>query len=54
VKARDACLLKLEGVSKAYRGSSNKAVDNLSLEVAPGEIFGFSDLTAQAKLPRLR
>jgi ABC-2 type transport system ATP-binding protein len=41
VIARDACLLRLEGVSKTYRGSSAKAVDNLSLEVVPGEIFGF-------------
>ncbi|HXL04654.1 MAG TPA: ABC transporter ATP-binding protein [Bacillota bacterium] len=40
-KAGDACLLRLEGVRKTYRGSSTKAVDNLSLEVAPGEIFGF-------------
>lgn len=41
VNAKDACLLKIEGVSKTYRGSSTKAVDNLSLEVVPGEIFGF-------------
>ena len=40
-KARNACLLKLEGVSKTYRGSSTKAVDNLNLEVRSGEIFGF-------------
>lgn len=34
-------LLKLESVSKTYRGSPAKAVDHLSLEVMPGEIFGF-------------
>ena len=36
-----ASLLKLEGVRKTYRGSSAKAVDNLSLEFRSGEIFGF-------------
>ncbi|HHY46571.1 MAG TPA: ABC transporter ATP-binding protein [Firmicutes bacterium] len=31
----------IEGVSKTYRGSTRPAVDNLDLEVRPGEIFGF-------------
>ncbi|HHT43685.1 MAG TPA: ABC transporter ATP-binding protein [Firmicutes bacterium] len=34
-------MLKLEGVSKRYKGASVLAVDNLNLEVRPGEIFGF-------------
>jgi ABC-2 type transport system ATP-binding protein len=34
-------LIKIEKVSKAYNRGSVKAVDNLSLHVKPGEIFGF-------------
>ena len=34
-------MLKLENVSKSYAKGRVKAVDNLSLEVKPGEIFGF-------------
>jgi ABC-2 type transport system ATP-binding protein len=34
-------MLKLEGVSKRYKGADVNAVDNLNLEVRPGEIFGF-------------
>ncbi|NLK17538.1 MAG: ABC transporter ATP-binding protein [Clostridiales bacterium] len=34
-------MLSLKNVSKSYGKSSVKAVDNLSLEVKPGEIFGF-------------
>ena len=34
-------MLKLEGVSKRYKGANVNAVDNLTLEVRPGEIFGF-------------
>jgi ABC-2 type transport system ATP-binding protein len=34
-------LLNIQGVSKAYNRGSVKAVDNLSLVVKPGEIFGF-------------
>lgn len=34
-------MLKLEGVTKRYKGASVNAVDNLHLEVRPGEIFGF-------------
>jgi ABC-2 type transport system ATP-binding protein len=41
VTSRNDNLLKLDGISKTYRGSSTKAVDHLSLEVRPGEIFGF-------------
>jgi ABC-2 type transport system ATP-binding protein len=34
-------LLSIKNLSKTYRGSKDKAVDDLSLEVRPGEIFGF-------------
>jgi ABC-2 type transport system ATP-binding protein len=34
-------LLNIQGVSKSYNRGSVKAVDNLSLVVRPGEIFGF-------------
>jgi len=36
-----ASLLRLEGVSKTYRGAARPAVDDLSLQVRAGEIFGF-------------
>ncbi|MGM0396220.1 MAG: ABC transporter ATP-binding protein [Bacillota bacterium] len=34
-------MLKLEGLIKSYNKGKIKAVDNISLEVRPGEIFGF-------------
>lgn len=34
-------MLRLQGVTKKYKGASVFAVDNLDLEVCPGEIFGF-------------
>lgn len=34
-------MLKLEQVSKTYGNKNAKAVDNISLEIHPGEIFGF-------------
>lgn len=34
-------LLKIQNVSKTYGKAKVKAVDNISLEVKPGEIFGF-------------
>jgi ABC-2 type transport system ATP-binding protein len=34
-------MLKIENLSKAYGDKKVKAVDNISLEVKPGEIFGF-------------
>jgi ABC-2 type transport system ATP-binding protein len=34
-------LLSIKGMSKTYRGSKVKAVDDLNLEVKTGEIFGF-------------
>jgi len=34
-------LLKIQGVTKSYAKGNVKAVDNLSLDIRPGEIFGF-------------
>lgn len=34
-------MLKIKGLSKTYSKSACKALDNLDLEVRPGEIFGF-------------
>ncbi|MFZ5815654.1 MAG: ABC transporter ATP-binding protein [Bacillota bacterium] len=34
-------MIEVINVSKSYSGSTKKAVDNLSLSVRPGEIFGF-------------
>ena len=34
-------MIKLYNVSKTYAKAQTKAVDNLSLEIKPGEIFGF-------------
>lgn len=34
-------MIEIIGVSKSYGGGTKKAVDNLSLTVRPGEIFGF-------------
>lgn len=34
-------MIEINAVSKSYGGGTKKAVDNLSLTVRPGEIFGF-------------
>lgn len=34
-------MLKLEGISKSYNKGAVKAVDNINLDIRPGEIFGF-------------
>lgn len=34
-------MLKIENISKAYDGGKVKAVDNINLDIKPGEIFGF-------------
>ncbi len=34
-------MLKINNLSKTYGNNNKKAVDNLSLEVKPGEIYGF-------------
>ncbi|MBN2048932.1 MAG: ABC transporter ATP-binding protein [Spirochaetales bacterium] len=34
-------MIELKGVSKTYRNAGKPAVDNLTLQVRPGEIYGF-------------
>lgn len=34
-------MLKLENLSKSYNKGQSKAVDNINLDIKPGEIFGF-------------
>ena len=34
-------MIEITNLSKTYRGSGKRAVDNLSFTVADGEIFGF-------------
>lgn len=34
-------MLKIENISKSYNKGAIKAVDNINLEIRPGEIFGF-------------
>ena len=34
-------MLKITNLSKRYGSSTVKSVDNLSLELKPGEVFGF-------------
>jgi ABC-2 type transport system ATP-binding protein len=43
-------MLNIKHLTKTY--GSKKAVDDLSLHIAPGEIYGFIGLTAQAKQQR--
>lgn len=45
-------MLKIENLTKQY--DEKKAVDDLSLHICPGEIYGFIGLTAQVKLLRLK
>ena len=42
-------MIELSGISKSYNKGAVKAVNNLSLTVRPGEIFGFLALTAPVK-----
>ena len=42
-------MLRIEHFTKTY--GTKTAVDDLSLHIAPGEIFGSSVITAQAKPP---
>ena len=46
-------MLKIEHFSKTYPGG-NRAVDDLSLHVAPGEIFGFIGHNGAGKTTTLR
>ena len=45
-------MLKIENLTKQY--DEKKAVDDLSLHICPGEIYGLSVITAQVKLLRLK
>nr|WP_330368679.1 ABC transporter ATP-binding protein [Alkaliphilus metalliredigens] len=47
-------MLKLEKVSKAYQKGTVKAVDDISFEVKPGEIFGFLGPNGAGKTTTLK
>jgi ABC-2 type transport system ATP-binding protein len=47
-------MLKLENVSKSYSSGNIKAVDNVSFEVKPGEIFGFLGPNGAGKTTTLK
>ncbi|MBU5676732.1 ABC transporter ATP-binding protein [Alkaliphilus sp. MSJ-5] len=47
-------MLKLENVSKSYSSGNVKAVDNVSFEVKPGEIFGFLGPNGAGKTTTLK
>jgi ABC-2 type transport system ATP-binding protein len=47
-------MIKLEGISKTYAKSANKAVDQLSLEIQDGEIFGFLGPNGAGKTTTIR
>lgn len=43
-------MLRIENLTKIY--GSHKAVDDLSLHIAPGEIYGFIGHNGAGKTPR--
>lgn len=47
-------MLKLENLSKSYSNGNIKAVDNVSFEVKPGEIFGFLGPNGAGKTTTLK
>ena len=47
-------MLKLENVSKSYGSDGMKAVDSISFEVKPGEIFGFLGPNGAGKTTTLK
>lgn len=47
-------MLKLENISKSYNGGLVKAVDSISFEVKPGEIFGFLGPNGAGKTTTLK
>lgn len=47
-------MLRLENVSKSYSSGGTKAVDNVSFEVRPGEIFGFLGPNGAGKTTTLK
>lgn len=42
-------MLKITNLTKTYKGSSKPAVNNISLDLKPGEIFGFLGLNGAGK-----
>ena len=42
-------MLTIENLTKVYKGSNKPAVDNISLSLKPGEIFGFLGLNGAGK-----
>ena len=46
-------MLKIENFSKTYPGG-NRAVDHLSLEVRPGDVFGFIGHNGAGKTTTIR
>lgn len=47
-------MLKLEALTKTYGKNSRPAVDNLSLEIQPGEIFGFIGANGAGKTTTIK
>lgn len=47
-------MIEINAVSKSYGGGTKKAVDNLSLTVKPGEIFGFLGPNGAGKTTTLK
>lgn len=47
-------LLKLQGISKSYNKGAVKAVDNISLDIKSGEIFGFLGPNGAGKTTTLK
>lgn len=47
-------MLKLNGLSKSYNKGLIKAVDNISLDIRPGEIFGFLGPNGAGKTTTLK
>lgn len=45
-------MISIKHFSKIYSGSSVKSVDDLSLEIKGGEVYGFWGTTVRAKAPR--
>ena len=42
-------MLEITNLSKTYKGSNRPAVNNISLSLKPGEIFGFLGLNGAGK-----
>lgn len=46
-------MLKIDSISKSYNKGSVKAVDNISLDIKAGEIFGFLGPNGTCELVQL-